>query len=1002
MKKVSLITAILITTILLFLCSQAEAANFHLKGLDGVNADGEDGTGGHDGTTHAKGWLTWEYAITQMNGKTAGDDLYVNCGETFAVSSGSSNVWTLDGASVANPSIIAAYYDDGTTHLNVVLGNSPIILGATAESTYPLRINGALYVTIENLDIRGGFMSLWIRNGSHNFTVKNTFIGQNCHSFGVALHDSDNGLMEYCTIDSGFETGQENTKANIDGVSFYRGDNFTFQYNKMTSGWEHANILCHYMTNSIIRYNYVDGNGGVWSDDYDGQPFGSYRITGNEIYGNWFENYQTQFQISSGCLNNLIYNNILDTSTGETYTNDSLMSVHNMYDYDISGNDIYNNTFYNSVDRNGIQMHTYATEYDCTNNRLTNNIVHTWYRYGLDIEDSSDTHTNTFSNNVFYDASDIEVRYRGTTYTVAATWEAAASNGDTLSGNSFADPGLANPGSEQFWPDDPDDPVVDAGSTVLYSSWGIKNGETKAEWTDGTGVGATFALQTISRSGENQEPDIGAYEYEQTGAPEPPTGGEEDFSDVAGPVPTWTLVDPAEPDDITRDSATKVSWSGLDIRNTSSHYYCDYGADYFNSNWDFQFEVYASSVTDGVAMIHWQLGDEVDDLKTMMTENGGEETDDAVVLFLKNDGGQYKLWLELVEDGGWVGISDVVNISASTLYYITVNRNHSGGANSTGQYTLTARTGSHEGVLVGNVSDVDCSAGEQNGFQYLYVCNTYNSATAAKVASGYTQNLVITDRSSTIAFTDVVLITTPDGTPGIIENPTATWSDSTVQFIGLELNKILTQTANPTVARVKLLTGITATDFTWIYFYRILSIDDSGTLRHFIVFKYTPVVGDRSTDLSFDAVSDALDCNSATLISDGDDLCDEANDDLSREDIGGTGEITLAFSSTSTSPITIGSGKDADKISDLVSQVNADVYQYLVPVTDNVEITADSVLITGIGRTQVNTGNWTFSGNNCHLRCVRVTGTVTGAGSNGNTYHPICSRGSSRMGMNVR
>ena len=108
---------------------------------------------------------------------------------------------------------------------------------------------------------------------------------------------------------------------------------------------------------------------------------------------------------------------------------------------------------------------------------------------------------------------------------------------------------------------------------------------------------------------------------------------------------------------------------------------------------------------------------------------------------------------------------------------------------------------------------------------------------------------------------------------------------------------------------------------------------------------------------------------------------------------------TVANPSTSADPLTFGTGGNLDKISDLVGQVNNDVYRYLVPITDNVNITADSVLITGIGRTQVNTGTLTFTGDNNHVRCVNFSGAITYTGT-GNTYHPICQRGPSKMGMN--
>lgn len=110
---------------------------------------------------------------------------------------------------------------------------------------------------------------------------------------------------------------------------------------------------------------------------------------------------------------------------------------------------------------------------------------------------------------------------------------------------------------------------------------------------------------------------------------------------------------------------------------------------------------------------------------------------------------------------------------------------------------------------------------------------------------------------------------------------------------------------------------------------------------------------------------------------------------------------TVTNPSTATDPITFGTGGDLDKISDLVGQVNGDIYTYLSAITDNVDITANSTLITYGGRAAANTGTLTFTGDNNHVRCVLFSGAITYTGT-GNTYHPICGKGVSRMGMAPR
>jgi hypothetical protein len=138
-----------------------------------------------------------------------------------------------------------------------------------------------------------------------------------------------------------------------------------------------------------------------------------------------------------------------------------------------------------------------------------------------------------------------------------------------------------------------------------------------------------------------------------------------------------------------------------------------------------------------------------------------------------------------------------------------------------------------------------------------------------------------------VAFTDIVLISDPDGSPAIIDNPTYTVSDSTPVYIGLELNREVSAVLNPEAAFAGLTVG-TRTEYA--YYYRRQTISS----RLFLVMKWTPAAepGDRAADISFVDVN-AFNCNNAEFLdSSNNDLCDAKT--LSRADLGGTGSVDIA------------------------------------------------------------------------------------------------------------
>ena len=151
----------------------------------------------------------------------------------------------------------------------------------------------------------------------------------------------------------------------------------------------------------------------------------------------------------------------------------------------------------------------------------------------------------------------------------------------------------------------------------------------------------------------------------------------------------------------------------------------------------------------------------------------------------------------------------------------------------------------------------------------------------------YDEGSVEPPEEDPVEFTDIVIITDPDGTPAVTENPTATWVDNTTRYIGFKLSRDVAAVLNPEAPYVPLTVGARTE---YAYFYNI--IDIGGT--PYMVMEYTPVAipGDFQADLSFAGV-DGFDCHSATFLdSDSNNLCD--NKTLPRIDLGGTGAITIA------------------------------------------------------------------------------------------------------------
>lgn len=199
---------------------------------------------------------------------------------------------------------------------------------------------------------------------------------------------------------------------------------------------------------------------------------------------------------------------------------------------------------------------------------------------------------------------------------------------------------------------------------------------------------------------------------------------------------TYTEFD--EDSDITVDSATKVSWDTFNSRRSEAYLYKDKGVNHFSGDFIHKFEAYFSRADEFCQAAFWMISNTAGDFQSLL-ESGG----DGVLFAHQND--TENLDIYLVENGAvptqdsWASPGPQL----STLYFIEIVRDDDGGANNTGRYTVYIRTGSHAGALQDTLT-IDCSAGEQNDFRYIFgMAGRHDSSINNGTSTGYTQNLDI-------------------------------------------------------------------------------------------------------------------------------------------------------------------------------------------------------------------------------------------------------------------
>lgn len=175
-------------------------------------------------------------------------------------------------------------------------------------------------------------------------------------------------------------------------------------------------------------------------------------------------------------------------------------------------------------------------------------------------------------------------------------------------------------------------------------------------------------------------------------------------------------------------AGTKVSWAQLRRKDTS-HVSDSKGANHFSGDFEHKFKVQFSNRVDTPLVCFWALANAQLNFKALIDSSAN-----AAVFHHYGT----TLYLRALENGS---LNDALTYTGldSTTYYITLSRDDGGGTNNTGQYVAEIRITSHSGELKDTLT-VDCSEGEQNDFEYIFGCMSYDDNYDGDT-DGFTENL---------------------------------------------------------------------------------------------------------------------------------------------------------------------------------------------------------------------------------------------------------------------
>jgi len=509
--------------------------SFNATGIAAINKTGYTDLGireaTHDAGDSEPGWISFGQSYLTFR------SINYDSGSVkpeLQITAGTANVWHfslandprrvfLDGTEYIEAENLAGidstnrwWYDSGNTNLYVYATENPATAYSSIEAsnhgaTYTSTIFSAQdYITIEDINIQGGYKSINLDGASYNI-IDGCTIGLYSGHTGVHVEGgSDYNEVKNCTLESGYSNSAYTyMPITTDGILIFDNSDHNKVYNCTVSNWLHACISIENTDNAkTANHNEVYENilsspntnycRGISTDAGTSDDTCAY----NKIYRNYIKNTTQRNQIHGN--HNEFYYNIVDTVSASSvvaYAGScdglAMFAAEGQKCHD---NKIYNNIFYN-LGAYGIKIMGEAEWGDKQSNLFKNNIIMNWGagKYGIHIDDDATILDNTYQNNSLYKSGITDVVYYGHDgaddypHTIA---EFNAENGtasDVIGSNIGVDPLMTDPANDNFKLN-PHSPCINAGTDVSLT-----------EDYEGNAVP------------QGSAPDIGAYEYGELG-----------------------------------------------------------------------------------------------------------------------------------------------------------------------------------------------------------------------------------------------------------------------------------------------------------------------------------------------------------------------------------------------------------------------------------------------------------------------------------------------------
>jgi hypothetical protein len=436
---------------------------------------------------------------------------------------------TVEGKAAENATVSAStpwFYDYNTEILHVYATSNPASAYTSIETSHLREYAmtcGNEYITITNLDLRGGRTSLLL-TGNH-ILVDSCDIGWDACIVGlwIAPAAGDDIEVNNCTIDTGctmYYTYATPHACSYEGI-ILRGDiTGLLIHDNYLKNWGHACIGLN-NPNAMTVENVKIYNNYFTSPDIDyGRALNLELPTGSgsgiEVYNNILYDLPTQSQFN---LNGLkFYNNIVNIVrvTFRPRGHEGINMAGYSGAYDPRNIKIWNNVFANCEDAGlGIRQGGSAkTGIEVINNIFYENLGHLDYGWwvSLMIDDTPEISDNIFKNNLFYRTgfTDIII-YDGVNHTVADFNAHNGNNGDVITGNLDGDPLFVDAAGGDFrltYDSHARGGGINVGLTsdIVGTVWNIPPSIGAYEYVGGGGGGGGVGYGTLEITISNQMP----------------------------------------------------------------------------------------------------------------------------------------------------------------------------------------------------------------------------------------------------------------------------------------------------------------------------------------------------------------------------------------------------------------------------------------------------------------------------------------------------------------